>query len=130
MRVTCIGITITVPFVASYGFFESIALLTAAMVVHAIADAMVMPASQLAVAEASGEDLAAGQGLFNATGLASGALVALGSGAIYGEKGALWLFLSVAALMTVSLCATLALAHRELLEPVTKSVVGRIRNET
>lgn len=114
MRVTCVAIAITLPFVAAYGFLGDLILLTGLMLVQATADAVVMPASQLAVAEASGEDLAAGQGLFNATGLAAGALVALGSGAVYGAHGPRLLFPLVAGLMCSSLVISLLLVRSDV----------------
>jgi MFS family permease len=127
MRVTCIAILITLPFVAAYGFLENLVLLTCLMVVQAVADAVVMPASQLAVAEASGDDLASGQGLFNATGLAAGATVALLSGAIYDDYGPALLFSLVAGLMAATLLIAMWMTRAEIRTPAPGSVGGSVR---
>ena len=103
MRVCWIAIALSIPFIATYGFIESLFLLTAIMMGQAVADAVVMPASQLAVAEISGENIAAGQGLFGACGLSVAALVALGSGAVYGEYGGKVVFAGYAVIMALSL---------------------------
>jgi predicted MFS family arabinose efflux permease len=97
------------------------------MVVQAVADAVVMPASQLAVAEASGDDLASGQGLFNATGLAAGAAVALLSGAIYDDYGPALLFSLVAGLMAGTLLIAMWMTRAEIRTPAPGSVVGSVR---
>jgi len=75
--------------------------------VHSIVDAITMPAVQLAVGYASGQGaLAAGQGLFSATGLAVAAVASLGAGALYASWGALGVWWVSAGIMLV--CIVLA----------------------
>ena len=63
------------------------------MAIHAIADSFTMPANQLAVGIASGEDaLATGQGLFGAVGMAVAAVSAVGGGIFYEAFGATFLW--------------------------------------
>lgn len=71
--------------------------------VHASADAFTMPGNQVAVAMSSPpEQLAAGQGLLGATGLAVAGLAALGGSALYG-LGRFTVFTTTAVLMVVFL---------------------------
>jgi predicted MFS family arabinose efflux permease len=85
-----------------YGLFESLLLLCLPLAIHSIADAYTMPASQLAVGQASGEGaLAAGQGLFGATGMAVAAVTAVGGGALYQTLGAAGLWWIAALAMVV-----------------------------
>jgi hypothetical protein len=70
-------------------------------------DAVTMPAIQLAVGYASGENaLAAGQGLYGATGLVVAAAASIGSGALYQSMGAAGLWITAAGAMF--LCIALA----------------------
>lgn len=99
-----ITITMTCAMLAmlSYGLIESYWWVCAPVVVHAIVDAVTMPAIQLAVGYASGEDaLAAGQGLYGATGLVVAAAASLASGALYQSIGASGLWLTAASAMAV-----------------------------
>ena len=90
-----------------YGVMNSIWLLCIPLAIHAIADSFTMPASQLAVAQASGENaVATGQGLFGAMGMAVGALTAVAGGMLYQEFGATGLWWISAAAM----CACLLFA--------------------
>lgn len=124
MRVACLAVAITVPFVALYGFQTNLILLNVLLFFHAASDAIAMPASQLAVAQASGDDLAAGQGLFNAAGLVAGAAVALASGALYDAQGPEILFLAVASLMFVFIGAAVFLARDELVRSSEGKALG------
>lgn len=84
----------------SYGYIDSLWWLLAPLLLHACVDAVSMPGMQLAVGYASGENaLAAGQGLFGATGLVVAALASLGSGVTYQHLGATGLWSSVAVVM-------------------------------
>ncbi len=68
----------------SYTLVESIWWICLPLLIHATVDAISMPALQLAVGKASGEQaLAAGQGLFGAIGLIVAATASLGSGLLY-----------------------------------------------
>jgi MFS family permease len=101
LRVATVSISVAIGCMVLYGMFDSLWLLLLPLALHAIADAVTMPASQLAVGHASGEGaLAAGQGLFGATGMAVGAVTAVAGGALYQELGAtsLW-WLSAAAMV-------------------------------
>ncbi len=114
MQVAFLAITASIPIVAIYGLIESVLILTLVMMVQALLDAIVMPASQLAVAEVSGQDIASGQGLVGAAGLATAAATALGSGAVYGAFGPVVLFAGAAALMSLFLMGAYALGRETL----------------
>jgi MFS family permease len=74
--------------------------------VHAVADAYTMPGNQVAVAMASPPDqLATGQGLLGATGLAVAGVAALGGAAVYEAFGRTVVFTGTALLMLVFLAA-------------------------
>ena len=122
MRVAFLAITASIPIVAIYGLIESVLILTLVMMVQALLDAIVMPASQLAVADASGHDIASGQGLVGAAGLATAALTALGSGAVYGAYGPVVLFAGAAGLMSLSLLGAYALGRKALHAPQSRAV--------
>ena len=82
IAILSIGVAIVCMF--SYGFIDSIWLICIPLCIHAIADAFTMPATQFAVAKASGEDaIASGQGLFGATGMLVAAVTASASGWLY-----------------------------------------------
>ena len=90
-----------------YGVLTSLWWLCVPMVLHAVVDAITMPATQLAVGYASGEGaLAAGQGLFGATGLAVAALASVGAGVLYEGLGAAGVWWASAGAMVV--CIVLA----------------------
>ncbi len=91
----------------AYGGLSSIWWLLLPLAVHAVADAVSMPAVQLAVGHASGEGaLAAGQGLYGATGMAVATVASPASGAVYQYGGALGIWGASAALM--ALCIAIA----------------------
>lgn len=70
--------------------------------IHAVADAYTMPANQVAVAMASPPDqIATGQGLLGATGLAVAGLSAVGGAAVYDAFGREAAFTGTAVLMVV-----------------------------
>ncbi len=89
---------------AAYGALEALWLLALVVALHSVADAFTMPANQLAIARASPPDqIASGQGLLGALGLATAAATALLSGWIYGRFGALPLYAGTAVLMAALL---------------------------
>ncbi|MCZ6711074.1 MAG: MFS transporter [Gammaproteobacteria bacterium] len=93
LKVAMVSVSGAIVCMVLYGLFDSLWVLCVPLGIHAIVDAFTMPASQLAVAQASGEgSLAAGQGLFGATGMAVAAVTAVGGGALYQTLGAsgLW----------------------------------------
>lgn len=99
-----VTITMTCAMLAmmSYGFIDSIWWICVPVVFHAIADAVTIPAIQLGVGYASGEEaLAAGQGLFGATGLVVAAATSLASGALYQTLGPEGLWLIAGAAMVI-----------------------------
>ena len=114
IKMAFIGVAVTIPFVASYGMIESAIVLTILMLFQAVGDALVMPASQLAVAEVSGDDIAAGQGLFGACGLAVAAAVAFVGGAVYSAYGPAVLFASQACIMAITLLGAYYLGRNPL----------------
>lgn len=105
LNLITVTLTIAMGAMLSYGFIDSVWWLFVPVIVHAVADAVTMPALQLAVGYASGEHaLAAGQGLFGATGLVVAAAASLLSGALYQSLGAagLWLVAAAAMALTVA----------------------------
>lgn len=105
IAILSIGVAIVCMF--SYGFIDSIWLICIPLCIHAIADAFTMPATQFAVAKASGEDaIASGQGLFGATGMLVAAVTASASGWLYDSSGAsgLW-WISASAMILLMLIA-------------------------
>lgn len=98
-------LTISITVAAACTFVYGIAPLWVVIVVsglHASADAFTMPGNQVAVAMSTPPDqLATGQGLLGATGLAVAGLAALGGSALYGSFGRLSVFTVTAALMMV-----------------------------
>jgi MFS family permease len=113
MKMAFAGVAVTIPFIASYGMLGSAIVLTFLMLVQAVGDALVMPASQLAVAEVSGDDIAAGQGLLSACGLAVAAAVAFAGGAVYSAYGPALLFAGQAVIMTITLLGACWLGRKQ-----------------
>jgi len=118
MWIALLAISATIPSVALYGVFENLWLLAAIMVVQAVGDAVVMPASQLAVSRFSGEYQAAGQGLLSAVGLAVAAAVAIASGAVYERLGREVLFVGWASVMVCTVVIAAWLGRGDLRVPV------------
>jgi MFS family permease len=114
LTVALVGIAISIPAVSMYGMTSNIILLTVILMVHAIADATVIPSIQLATSHLAGEAQASAQGLLNASGLVIAACVALGSGAIYQAFGPFWLFAGWAIVMACSTGAAALLGKEEL----------------
>ena len=99
-RTALIALSITVPFQALYGAHGSLVFVTGLILVHTVFEAVAIPATQAAVADASPtEAVASGQGLAHSIGLASAAVVSLVAPAIYGSLGAGWVFAGSAVLM-------------------------------
>jgi len=110
MRVMVASIAVAIGCMATYGLVSQLSSLAAAVAVHSIADAFTMPASQLAIARSSPrEQIASGQGLFGAAGLATAAATAALSGWVYGACGPLVLYGGAAALMAALLAGAWAL---------------------
>ena len=102
LTITTGGMAIAIVCMLIYGWVASPWLLCIPLAIHAIADACTMPANQLAVGYASGDDaLAAGQGLFGATGMVVATLAAVGSGALYQYAGPAGLWTTSAVVMAV-----------------------------
>jgi hypothetical protein len=100
MRVLPFSLGIAVVCMLGYGAIEGLWWLAAIVAIHSIADGFTMPANQLAIARASPPDqIASGQGLLGAVGLATASATALAAGWIYGAWGALVLYAVSAALM-------------------------------
>lgn len=89
LNIAIVSIGIAIACMFFYGVLQNIWLLCIPLLIHALADAFTMPATQLAVTQASGEDaVATGQGLFGAVGMAVGATTAALGGILYQEAGA------------------------------------------
>ncbi len=107
LNITIVTLSIATICMICYGLLDSIYLLCIPMAIHAIADSFTMPANQLAVGIASGEDaLATGQGLFGAVGMAVAAISAVGGGVFYEAFGATFLW-QISALV-IFLCLVFA----------------------
>ena len=92
-RVGLIALVLTIPCQALYGVSAGIGFVTAIILVHTLFEAVAIPASQAAVAEATPADaVASGQGLAQAAGLGAAAVVSLVAPAVYGEVGAGWVY--------------------------------------
>jgi MFS family permease len=88
----------TVPFVVAYGFVRVPIILACIAFVHSIFDSGSTPAGQAAVATASPPELlAAGQGLYEATGLVIAGAAAAVAAPLYGQWGAAALWCPLAA---------------------------------
>ncbi|MEE3327653.1 MAG: MFS transporter [Myxococcota bacterium] len=114
LTVALVAIAISIPAVAMYGMTSNIILLTIILMVHAIADAAVVPSIQLATSRVAGDAQASAQGLLNACGLITAACVALGSGAVYQNFGPFWLFAGWAIVMIFSTAGATFLGQGEL----------------
>ena len=87
-------------------------MLAGIVAIHSIVDAFTMPATQLAVARATPPDqIATGQWLLGALGLATAAASAAFGGFLYGEYGALVLFGGTAGVMAILLGTAYALGE-------------------
>jgi len=106
MRVLPFSVGAAIVCMLAYGALEDLWVLAAIVALHSIADGLTLPANQLAIARASPQhQIASGQGLLGAVGLATAAGSALGAGWVYGEWGALALYSASAALMVALIAA-------------------------
>lgn len=104
MNVAAISIGVAIICMCLYGVMTSLWWLCIPLAIHAIADAYTMPAVQLAVTQASGEDaLASGQGLYGATSMAVGAVMAALGGWLYGSMGPSGLWFIASGLMVITM---------------------------
>jgi MFS family permease len=98
LRVGATCAVCTVPFVVAYGFVRTPMLLACIAFVHSVFDSGSTPAGQAAVATSSPPELvAAGQGLYEATGLVIAAASAAVAAPLYGQWGAAALWCPLAA---------------------------------
>ncbi len=105
LRVMSVSIVVAAACTAVYGVGPLWVLIVASGI-HAVADAYTLPGNQVAVALASPSDqIATGQGLLGATGLAVAALAALGGAAVYETYGRTVVFTGTAIGMLVFLLA-------------------------
>ena len=101
IRILTISITVAAACTFIYGI-GPLWLLIVVSGLHASADAFTMPGNQGAVAMSTPSDqLATGQGLLGATGLAVAGLAALGGSALYGSFGRFSVFTTTSVLMMV-----------------------------
>jgi len=106
MSVVTVSLTVAAAATFLYGW-SPLWLIIVVSGIHAVADAFTMPANQVAVAISSPpEQLAVGQGLLGAIGLAMAALSALIGAAVYDVYGREVIFTATAILMMV--CVVLA----------------------
>jgi MFS family permease len=121
--IVVVSVSIVVAALATFSYgFAPLWLIVIVSGIHAVADAFTMPANQVAVAIASPPDqLATGQGLLGATGLAVAGLAALIGSAVYDTYGRATIFSGTAVLML----AFLVLARwRWRAQPALHDVTG------
>jgi MFS family permease len=121
--IVVVSVSIVVAALATFSYgFAPLWLIVIVSGIHAVADAFTMPANQVAVAMASPPDqLATGQGLLGATGLAVAGLAALIGSAVYDTYGRATIFSGTAVLML----AFLVLARwRWRAQPALHDVTG------
>jgi MFS family permease len=105
MRVVTVSIAVAALCMVGYGFLP-LWLILAVSIVHAVADSYTLPGNQVAVALSTPpEQLAAGQGLLGATGLAVAGLSALFGARLYDVGGRELVFSLTAGIMLVFLAA-------------------------
>lgn len=110
MRVGTIAALSSLPFMASYGFWDTPGQLIWVSVVHGAVTAGIQPAAAAAMTHvAPGPLLATGQGLLQAAGFGAAALVALPSGWAYARFGAEGLFPVVTLAVATVLAASMLL---------------------
>ena len=103
MRVVMFSVALAATCTLSYGLLP-LALVLVVSIVHAVADSFTMPSNQVAVALSTPPDqIAAGQGLLSAVGLAVAGITALSGAAIYDAAGRGVVFGATAAVMTLFL---------------------------
>jgi MFS family permease len=106
-------------FVAFYGWFDALAVLTLIALLNSVVDSGATPATQAAVAAAGPpEQVAAGQGLLEAVGLAFAGFAALVAVPIYAAVGPELLF-TVSSVIMLTFCGAARLFG---LAPVDKTV--------
>ncbi|MGH9027416.1 MAG: MFS transporter [Acidimicrobiia bacterium] len=103
-------VTASSMFVAFYGWFDALAVLTTIALLNAVVGSGATPATQAAVAAASPpEQVAAGQGLLEAVGLAFAGLAVLLAVPLYAAAGPEVLF-TVSSVMMLAFCAAARLS--------------------
>ncbi len=113
LNLMTVTLTVAMACMLGYGVVNSLWWLCVPLAVHAIVDAITMPAVQLAVGYASGEGaLAAGQGLFGATGMAVATAASIASGVLYEHGGAFGLWSAAALTMLVFIIAGRLIGRR------------------
>jgi len=92
----------------AYGWVDVLWIVLAVSLVHAIADSFTLPANQVAIATASPpEQIAAGQGLFSATGTLVSGIAAFAAGSLYEANGPQTVYTAAAVAMAVLLALSL-----------------------
>jgi predicted MFS family arabinose efflux permease len=102
LKIMMVSISVAIACMLTYGSITSLWIILIPLAFHSIADAFTMPAVQMAVTQASGEDaLASGQGLYGAVSMAVGTITALAGGLLYETYGANELWWSAAIAMFI-----------------------------
>jgi len=109
LRADLVGVIVSVPFMAAYGWSSSVLVLTGIAVAHCLVDGVNFPATQAAVvAECDPDEVAAGQGLLAATQQSTAAVAALVIAPVYGAYGVTVTFGGAAAVMVLAWLGALA----------------------
>jgi MFS family permease len=126
-RVGVITLALTVPCQALYGAFDSLILVTGIVLVHTVFEAIAVPATQAAVADAApAEAVASGQGLAQSVGLAAAGLTALVAPAGYGWLGAGWLFAGSAVAMVLLIGVAVLYSDRPTVVTPEPALAGAV----
>lgn len=130
LRMVALSLGVATACSFAYGVVEVVWVLLAISLVHAVADSFTMPGNQVAVALATPpHQLAAGQGLLGASGLATAGVVGLASGWVYEHAGPFTLFTATSTWMVVCIVVALVLGRDALRPTDTPEVLPPISVE-
>ncbi len=120
MNILTLTLSIALVSMFSYGWINSLWWLLVPLLIHATVDAISMPAMQLTVGYASGEEaFASGQGLYGATGLLVATVASFLSGYVYQTYGAQVLWLTTAVFMGLCIITSRLLGREAEWRPIT-----------
>jgi MFS family permease len=130
LRIVLLSLGVATACTFSYGVVDPVWLLLLISLVHAATDSFTMPGNQVAVALATpAHQLAAGQGLLGASGLATAGVVGLTAGWLYEHAGPFTLFTAASAWMVVCLGVALVLGRDGLRWPGPAAVPPAVAAE-
>ncbi len=126
-RAAFVCVVLLAPAIAVYGVFTIPVLIVSVAMIEAIIQAVAVPASQAAMAQACPpERLGAGQGLSGAAGQAGAGVVALVAAPVYESVGPTFLFIA-AALTTLGIGGIAWVLHRRVQRSSARSPAQSVR---